>query len=214
MAENQLVQAVEELTELQIDCLIHIFDYLSFGDFSNIADTCKYLKSVVELMFTSRYSKKIFHLCELNLLCSRYVLVENEVVVRDLRRDLQLLRCFGHLIQRLRISNLSDIDYERVIMYLNENCVNSLSEINIHTIPISVSKLMKPYENVIILKIWDSKMNGICLHKIFPSLKSLSYRGFDYIALENSFVNIESLDILTDWEQKSDSEKESIENAL
>lgn len=203
-----------KITDMNFDCLVDIFDYLSIGDFLNLADSSKYLKSAVESLFIRRYRKKCFHLYHLFNTWEQHIIVEADVLVEDLRSGLQLLRCFGHLIHRLRIANLSDIKYGYIVAYTNEYCISSLFEVHLLAIPISASKLLEPYTSVESLTMYNSHLDGIHLHEIFPNLKSLCYCGYDYKVLENHFTNLETLVILADWEKKSDMEKENIGNAL
>lgn len=218
MDQNQFINEISptKITDVNVDCLHLIFDFLTLDDFLSLADTSKFMRNAVESTFRRRFSKKHFHLCRLKSKSTdkRHISVDKEVRVSDFRSGLQLLRCFGHLIHKLNILDLSTVKYKRIVTYLNDYCTDSLTYVCVHAIPNSASKQLQPFKNIETLLVLDSYMNGVNLDEIFPRLRTLCYRGYDYGALENHFPNLESLEILGNWDRDNDRAKKSIETTL
>lgn len=108
------------LTDMNDDCLEHIFLYLSLEDLLNIADTNKQLKPAAELTFAKRFKRgklisNYYNSSEIHINGTERVKVRNPY---------RLLRCFGHLIPKQTIRNRT------LLKYVNQYCSESIIEID------------------------------------------------------------------------------------
>lgn len=53
---------ITKITDLDYDCLEHIFKNLGLSDLLNVADSSKYFKQAVDLVFKNKYQKSCFTL--------------------------------------------------------------------------------------------------------------------------------------------------------
>lgn len=115
---------LNNLTDMNLDCLEKIFMYLPLNDLINIFHTNKTFQQPAEWVFTSKYGRKI-----INLDITAYQNKElASVKIADLRTSLRLLRSFGHLIKKLIVkSSLSFVKNGNILnLYINEYCADSV----------------------------------------------------------------------------------------
>ncbi|XP_055308754.1 uncharacterized protein LOC129572740 [Sitodiplosis mosellana] len=150
--DERLVNELK-LTDINVDCLEHIFMHSTVDDFVNIAHTNTQLKPAADLAFARKFGKKKFYFRVESLYPDDLSLTGEEwIIVHDLQTSLRLLRCYGHLILRLHI------DYQKqlrpapikVLRYVNKFCYESLVEISFHGIFKFAfeSAMKKPFSNV------------------------------------------------------------------
>lgn len=111
------------LTDLNDDCLEHIFQYLSLEDLLNIADTNKQLKPAAELAFERRFKSGKLILCKSTT--TEILINKTERVKVIVGNPYRLLRCFGHLIPNQKIINRSMLKY--VSQYCRKSIINSFA---------------------------------------------------------------------------------------
>lgn len=118
------LDVLNNLTEMNFDCLEKIFMYLPLNDLINIFHTNKTFQQPAEWVFTRKYGSKI-----INLDITAYQTKEiASVKIADLRTSLRLLRSFGHLIEKLIVkSSLSFAKNGNILnLYINEYCADSV----------------------------------------------------------------------------------------
>lgn len=135
----------------------------------------------------------------------------------SLKVSLQILRCFGHLKSRLRITGLRthryfydqgrrpELSHEekslaRIFTYIHQYCAETLNEFNAGTFNINEFYLENPLLNVESLSIDGSRIKKDWLSRMFPKLRALTVRqiGLNLIGIENHFPNLERLEIYCD----------------
>ncbi|XP_055306315.1 uncharacterized protein LOC129570649 [Sitodiplosis mosellana] len=163
-----------KLTDVNVDCLEHIFKNLSLIDLLNVADSNKQLKPAADLVFASRYGKQwIFILSRYKsiLIFERNMYPPTVQIPRSFR--LKLLRCFGHLITKLDITHDKHMD-----AYVNEYCAESLVEIKFQRCKAStLDDLKKPFTQVKTLCFDSCKLGSKLseLDKWFPKVRRLEF---------------------------------------
>lgn len=116
-------------------------------DLINVSDSSKQLKVVADLAFRLEHGTKVLRIVGLRLgSCfdkKRFIDPNtnlNVIFCTQLKATLQVLRSFGHLIRKLDIlmcdfHNGSDeslrVSFNYLIFYLNEYCIESLTEIQV-----------------------------------------------------------------------------------
>lgn len=141
------------LTDLNIDCLEAILEFLSIRDLLNSADTCKRLHHATSLVYERVQGQRVVIFDVMNKnhtegiqteqgCCQRRmgrIDILESFVITDLKIALKLLRCFGHLISNI---NFSYYDYELdvnflpfhniyVLDYINEFCSETVKELQL-----------------------------------------------------------------------------------
>lgn len=163
-----------KITDVNIACIEHILKYLNLSDLLNASDSNKHLKDAAELVFAVKFSGKTAIIHELLPSLNQVLQVQwNSINVEGLKPCLQLLRCFGHLISELMIihgsyfQNAQHIDrfslnLRRVISYVKEYCVGSLTGIRIKGCPSRAFELLPMHQKSVIdhkFTNWYSDMN-------------------------------------------------------
>lgn len=140
------------LTDINIDCLEHIFMQLTIVDFVNIAHTNKQLKLAADLAFARKFGEKTFRFRVDSVFPNHSPEDGDEwVIVHDLQTSLRLLRCYGHLISKLDLERkLLRSAHIKVLRYVNRFSYESLIEISFHRIfnVAFESAMKKPFQNV------------------------------------------------------------------
>ncbi|XP_055326238.1 uncharacterized protein LOC129580071 [Sitodiplosis mosellana] len=162
-----------KLTDVNVDCLEHIFKNLRLIDLLNVADSNKQLKPAADLVFASRYGKQwiFIHSRYKSILIERNMCPTTVQIPRSFR--LKLLRCFGHLITKLDITHDKHMD-----AYVNEYCADSLVEIKFQRCKAStLDDLRKPFTQVRTLCFDSCKLGSKLseLDKWFPEVRRLEF---------------------------------------
>lgn len=131
------------ITDLNADCLGHIFNELNASNLLNVAQTCKLMEEAARLEIKRKAKNKWVHFTLIFPLPSFFnpdsnydegdVLAE----IKSMQDCLRFLRCFGHVLSKLYIS-FNRIDYHFkhnsiafCLGYLFKYCADSLIEIKI-----------------------------------------------------------------------------------
>lgn len=170
------------LTDLNDDCLEHIFLYLTLEDLLNIVHTNKQLKPAADLAFARNFGRgKFVHLKSSNYLC----ISKTERV--QITNPYRLLRCFGHLISKQRI------EHHTMLKYVNQYCSESTIEIELYgTIR---SYIKKPFRNVETVSSQFHSLNWRFnrLTELFPNVRTLSFHSWTakpkYFAVNFPYLN-------------------------
>lgn len=117
-----------------VHCLEHIFDHLDLDDLLNVADTSRWLRSVAYASYARKYGKKcvVVRFLRINHTEPQFGIEEECVKVNCFAKHLQILRCFGKRISKLKIEYLAEIPDRRAVLdhYFSEYC--AASEIKIY----------------------------------------------------------------------------------
>lgn len=91
-----------KLTELNIDCLENVLAYLELRDLLSAASSSKQLNQAANFVFIRKYSKKEMNFENIHLKhYAPYKFEQYSIVFSDFKASLQLLRCFGHLVENI-----------------------------------------------------------------------------------------------------------------
>lgn len=170
-----------KLTDLNIDCLEGILEYVKIRDLFNVADSNKRLRHASKFVFLRKYGIcKFRFICESKSIKPRPVRWEELIRINDLKSILQLLRNFGALIYGIIYYDFNHKNTgQYIIDYINEFCSASLEEIFIsmydHFI---LNRWKKPFTRlkIITIKVPDyiRPNNNDCLIRLFPKLQNLT----------------------------------------
>lgn len=210
-----LLRRRTKITDINTDCLEHIFKYLTLSDLLNVSDASKYFKDAADFAFTAKYGKKAVTIGKIR---TRLASMRNSCLeIDDLKTSLQLLRCFGHLIRDLKINvdfrfviDMNDVMFDAqsvrlLIDYVGIYGSNSLTSLTIRNATVQLLNLLKgPFLNMekVEINTWclESKLEKSWFHKLFPNIKCLKCKSvcgrvIYYECIENEFKSLERLDI-------------------
>lgn len=197
------------ITDLNTFCIEHIMRNLELKDLLNVADTNKCMRSVAESVFKFKYMYKKKPI-DINSYAgglliyyhSTRMTTRHENLAHPLKSSLQKLRCFGHLLNTLRIYIWKEYDrtfFARFIAYVGKYCAETLKVIHIVSINgrTVLTHLKKPLLNVEQVCIKGCRLQKNWLSKMFPKLRILTACNEDlnFIGIENHFPNLENLNI-------------------
>lgn len=166
-----------KITDIGIDCLEKVFEFLDLYDLLNVADSSKEFKSCADFIFTSKYGH--------SFLLSTLGKFRN-TSGPNFKTILQLLRCFGHLITHIDIFQLSFMikKSEQIIDYLNRYCAQSATHVEVHgfagrTLPFMelVENHLKPFPNVKTVRFGSPLLHDDFLVRCFPNVEYLHCIG-------------------------------------
>lgn len=126
-----------KLIDINNDCLETIFEYLNLLDLLNVANSNIHLQCAAESVFYRKFRKIDIYFYPWIILVNFFhndviESSENHMQIKKLKTMLELLRYFGHMMQKLTI-NLSDrLPNREVIQYIKKYCSNSLTEITLY----------------------------------------------------------------------------------
>lgn len=196
-----------KLTDLNIDCLEHVFRYLNLSELIAVADANQRLNIAAKLIFLRKYSGKTVEFQGIHLSRNRRIKFEKDnfgnIHIGDLRTCLTYLRCFGHLIAHVTFrfaTGRNNLEHElRVIDYINEYCSGSLTEIGIKSGPIGWEEHFKKS----FFKIGDVNLDRCqlgaeeAINRIFPRMQRLVLRrchcAHEYLSTMRSATNLKSV---------------------
>lgn len=134
-----------EITDLNDDCLVHIFSFLKLPNLLNIADTCSRFKQVIRTMHKCKQATKS---------------VKINSLPKSITYNLKLLRNFGDQIQTLLINYFGIYDTKSesssqimvaVEQYIYKYCLESesLNELRLFYLPKDAfESIEKPFKSV------------------------------------------------------------------
>lgn len=207
--ENIKTGSSIKIDDVNLDCLEHVFRLLDLKDLINVAEANKQLNAAAGLAFNHKYGKL-------------YVLLRNEkpkqgppveiyedrnfISVNNRKFTFKILRLFGHYISEVSIdalypdANRARVNYDRIVQYVNEYCLESLTSFRVLRHPKNVlNALKKEFKNVedvrmsggriqseILFQInqWFPNMRRLKLHPIrFPDLKSIKFEHLEDLSM-------------------------------
>lgn len=200
-AENSIIESsFVQVTDVNVDCLEHIFKHLIIDDLVSIASANSWFRVAAGWTFAHKFGKKTVTFKDISTIQKcRVGMSENGILIRDLRNCLRLLRCFGHLITKLEISHLLVAKkYQAYInQYISKYCIN-LAEITFSSCTEEtfavLKNVFKSVEKVRFVNCYlGSKMSQ--LTKLFPNCRSLEFDGlnevFDRTCIAANFQKME-----------------------
>lgn len=127
-----------KFTDLNLDCLEIVLEYLNLIDLLNVADTNKRLNKAAELVFVRekiKHGSKYVTFGNTKILRDRsFKITREEIYIDDLKTSLQLLRCVGRVVSKIKFNKLRgmsrnqcEIDCQ-VATYINKYCTEHLNQ--------------------------------------------------------------------------------------
>lgn len=177
-----------KITDVNIDCLAHIFKYLNLQNLVNVSDTNKQLKEAADMIFNSKLRMKMVYLGSKFKQKKFYALQQSHEWFRfehgriepyHPASSLKLIRCFGHLITKMVIFNqfienkafISELNH-----YISEYCTESLIDMEIYEMTEeTLMDLQKPFTKLESLHFHNAQLNDklLTLNKWFPNISKL-----------------------------------------
>lgn len=146
--KNHLFRSKIRITDLKIGHLVKILRYLDLNDLLNLANSNKYLKRAAECVFLEKYGHKKVWLYKIRPSSLQKYSVHSNLLIKDFKMSLYVVRLFGHLISELEISEDEDFKkhfhqvsqtyqmiYKHLFNYINHYCCRFLTILNIVMIP-------------------------------------------------------------------------------
>lgn len=204
-----------KLTDLDIDCLECVFEYLELGDLLNVTDSNKRLRNAANFVVDRKYSNTYFIFQNIHLSQNRSVEIKKNpkdfpqlkycITVRDLKTSLQFLRCFGYLKAYmefdLSLPKPSELD-QHLINYCNEYCSNTDMAIKIVNGLEAWEHLEKPFTNIeTVYMVGCHITDARSINKLFPKMRSMTcdFAGINcksFYVNTNYFPNLKKLIII------------------
>lgn len=173
-----------KITDLDDDCLRHIFEYIDLRALCNVAGSNERLRNAVRLVYVQRFTTKTviieiynnFRIKMFNTMSFTETVCW--ITIQDLKTCLQYLRCFGSLITKLQIGyyqpNAHHVNL--VEQYIHKYCNETLISITfIHKMKFTDDLFQKPFTNVENVRISHPELN-IQLPTIaewFPNVRTM-----------------------------------------
>lgn len=123
-----------KMTDLDDDCLEHIFDCLDFHSLLNVALANEWLRPTARIVYKRKFENRIIeiHRFDGHLYTFGKISVDLEKVsIRDLKTCLQFLRCFGPRLTNVHIHYGGSYDkrFDYIHQYINKYCAGNLLKI-------------------------------------------------------------------------------------
>lgn len=193
--------SLTKITDLNTNCLKHIFMKLNLNDLLSAVDSSKHFKESVEWVYKHEYDKMRVSISAIRRSLTLVEVNFGFIILSDLSKILRLLRCFGHLIAELKIV-YDRKSWPMIDQYVNEYCVNSLKEIELcKATKDAMENITKPFLEVKVVKLMDGVMgkNLTDFNKWFPQMQHLEFWCPDLIInrnnIEKYFSNLEHMTI-------------------
>lgn len=203
------------------DCLVKIFNHLNLNDLCKVAIASEWLRpAAVDVYNNRKFGTKLVVLnkCDDYQFTKKVIInTTNKVVyfkpfvvhefgdrieISGLKSCLQYLRCFGSSISNISIdyNESNSKRYQHVHDYINEYCMNSLTNISFDALPKnSMLHFKKPLNNVTAITIRDSDLRQQLpsFSNWFPNVHHMNlcnvHSSDHFIAA--TFANLQSLSI-------------------
>lgn len=125
-----------KFTDLNFDCLEIVLEYLNLIDLLNVADTSKRLNKAAELVFARENGNKNVTFGNTRILRHRsFKITHEEIYIDDLKTSLQLLRCVGRVVSKIKfnkltsmVENQAKLD-DQLVTYTNRYCAEYLNQV-------------------------------------------------------------------------------------
>lgn len=187
-----------KITDLNIDCLESVFEYLDLQDLLNVADANKYLNIVAKCVFRRKHSNKMVHIPVVRIARDRRLKFDINsfgfIQMSDLRTILAFLRCFGCFVSHvtfkfslnIQISNNFARNYfecnQHVMLYINEYCSGTLKDIVIKNGPKDWDRNMKkPFSMLQGVELFEcGRVDAESISNIFPQMVRFNIVNTDF----------------------------------
>lgn len=196
-----------KLTDLNIDCLDNILEYLELDDLLNAATANKRLNKAANFIYDRDYGKKQLYCQEIHRSRHRSVdLIDDLIIICDLRTNLQLIRCFGEVIFNIYLTLSTQSQSmlgQYTLNYINKYCSDTLLRIGVDNGQCALQHLSKPFSRVQDVTLGGLQIvDGNTINRLFPKMRKLEC-SFDFhqnsiLANANHFPNLKTLDIHDD----------------
>ena len=158
--------ATTKLTDINDDCLEHIFLYLSIEDLVNIAYTSKTLKPAAELAFSRNFGTKRMDIGESP---------NGNTFMYEYRVRLcpdqfyRLMSSFGHLILKIELGNFKP----NLLNVVNQFCCKSITDLKFAGM--NLQRMKKSFHAAETVSLVNVNTNWLCnpLNKLFPNVRKL-----------------------------------------
>lgn len=142
-----------KITDVNNDCLVRVFEYLSFDDLLSIAEANKRLRQAAGFVFARAFGTRAIYLNVTLSYREGTVEVNDErISINDLKTSLQILRNFGPWIKKLELAYAPFTFPQRreeVDRYIMKYCAASLTDLELNALAENSFKdLRKPFSNV------------------------------------------------------------------
>lgn len=188
-----------KITDLNTNCLKHIFKKLDFNDLLSVADSSKHFNESVGWVYKNGYGKMRVSISGIRRSPALIEVNFRFIILSNLSKVLRFLRCFGHLIAELKIA-YDWKSWPMIDQYVTEYCVNSLKEIEFYKAPKdAMENITKPFVEVKVVKLVDGVLgkNLTDFNKWFPQMHRLEVLCPDRIInrnnIEKHFPNLENM---------------------
>lgn len=185
----QSLHSNTNITDLTIDCLEEIFEYLDLPDLLNIADSHKRLNKAAAFVYIRRHRKWVVF----KFWPSPPDMVINKqfILIKDIDTFHRFLRCFSHSISVLEIINFKSnilCCYKGVCIqsfrYIVEYCAQFLVKLRIRGYCHNIFDIAhKPFTRLVSMSIEYCvlDLNQTLFRKWFPRLRRLNLRNIKII---------------------------------
>lgn len=173
-----------KLTDINNDCLAHIFQYLNLVDLVNVADASKHMRQGVELAFNWKYGRKMVLFRDVKVSKDQLCNVDSDYIrLCDVTFCLRFFRCLGHVIKALEINFTKlDLDHRAVVdRYINRYCMYSKIDWNTGYLE-SCTPITKLFINNML---WEPEL----LERVSNDVKTLRIQCDRYL----SFLQVENI---------------------
>ncbi|XP_055306339.1 uncharacterized protein LOC129570670 [Sitodiplosis mosellana] len=175
-----------KLTDVNVDCLENIFKRMRFTDLLSVAESNKQLKPGADLAFKSRYGRRSIEIDLESKSIYFYNMKGRRTTKIRWSLRFKLLRCFGHLMSKLKIAYVrsrdpSPEDSKRaahIDRYINKYCAKSMMEIKFeHCEARTLQDLKKPFAAVESVRFVGCELGSKWseLSKWFPKVRYLDF---------------------------------------
>lgn len=200
LAEEQLLNSTK-LTDINNDCLAHIFNHLNLVDLLNVADSSKSLRCGVEFSFTANYRHSIVYMKRFKPSKNRQYEVDDSIIIFDSTICLKFIRCFGHTIKTLRIryADIAENYCAELDRYINTYCADTMKGIQMtRAPPYAMKNLTRRFSNVSSLDFRNCSLGPLWVNigKWFLKINSLTFKGVNQVADSEKYIpSLETLSI-------------------
>lgn len=176
------IKRATKITDLNVDCFGHIFDYLKLRNLLNVADLNENATEAAKLIFIRRYANYDVVLCGHKR--SQSIEIDNKalkIIISTPTQCARMLFIFGDVIEKLKLLNfdrliLADRLWNEVRHLINEKCTKHVTTLKLTK---CAREMMADMENIFkcvdTLEITCSRLDEkfMDLGKWFPQLHKL-----------------------------------------
>lgn len=170
------VRSTMKITDLTIDCLEEIFDYLDLQDLLNAADANKRLNRAAQFVFLRKHENKLVRIYDR----SEYIRHGGKYIhIGDISICQRFFRCFGGTFSDLEICFDTGCQSTEVFHLLHEYCSQSINKLHI-----------QGHDRLVIMD----------FHKSFPKIETMILShcvlGKQLNHIEENFPKIRRLELI------------------